>query len=291
VARQAVVFARVTPDHKLKIVEALQKNGEIVAVTGDGVNDAPALKTADLGVAMGVTGTDVAKEASAMVILDDDFATIVKAVEEGRKIYSNIRSYVRFTLAGNVDEILVITTATLLGLPLPLLPVQILFINLLTDGLPALALSNEPLRKEAMRERPRPPGQSILSGMHAFIVIAGVIAALATFTGFVYGLEGGLVKARTMAFATCIFFEMAFVFNCRQQDKSLFEVPLLSNRYLILAVAVSLLVAFAVVQLPFFQPFFYTTALALHDWLLVVALALTSILVPFVARVWQKMKK
>jgi Ca2+-transporting ATPase len=208
------VYARVSPAHKSRIVKLLRKKGHVVAVTGDGVNDAPALKDAHIGVAMGIKGTDVAKEASEIVLADDNFSTIVKAVEEGRGIYDNIRKFIRYILSANFDEIFVIAAAILLGLPLPFLPIQILWINLLTDSLPALALGFDTKSKDIMKRNPRNPKESVLHKMLPFVISAGVLAAIVSLGLFIYEMKttGSVEKARTIVFTTAVMFELIFVF-------------------------------------------------------------------------------
>ncbi|MEM5772832.1 MAG: cation-translocating P-type ATPase, partial [Candidatus Aenigmatarchaeota archaeon] len=212
---KVAIYARVSPQHKSRIVKALKKKGHIVAVTGDGINDAPALKKSDIGVAMGIKGTDVAKEASDMVLLDDNFATIVNAVEEGRGIYDNIRKFVRFLLCINFDEIALITTAIILStmlpnLPLPLLPLQILWLNLVTDGFPALALTADPYEEDLMKKKPRNPKHGILHGMLLFILMATLVNFISTFTIFIWSFNSGYTpeEIRTMVFTTAVFFEL-----------------------------------------------------------------------------------
>ncbi|MFQ5648043.1 MAG: calcium-translocating P-type ATPase, SERCA-type, partial [Candidatus Aenigmatarchaeota archaeon] len=275
------IYARVSPAHKVRILKSLKRKGQVVAMTGDGVNDAPALKAADIGVAMGIRGTDVAREASEMVLLDDNYATIVQAVGEGRGIYDNLRKYIRFTLAGNFDEIIVIALAVFSGLPLPLLPVQILWINLMTDGLPAVALSVDPKEPDIMKKKPRSPKEGIMSNMVGFIIITGIIASIATMGIFLWELSttGDLVKARTMAFTVAILFEMLFVFNCRSDGRSVFRNSPLSNPKLIMAVVISVLLQVIVVQLPLLQPVFSTTWLSALDWLKVLGLSCLSLIV------------
>jgi Ca2+-transporting ATPase len=267
------VYARVAPEHKLKIVDALQERGHIVAMTGDGVNDAPALKSADIGVAMGITGTDVSKEAAAMVLQDDNFATIVAAVEEGRIIFDNILRFVRYILASNWAEILVMLLAPLFGLPIPLFPVQILWMNLVTDGLPALALGVEPGEKDVMSRPPREPARPILTGnTGVHILWVGLLmAVLALWVGgSQYGLLGSpLLKAfpargtwRTMLFTTLVFSQMTLGLAERSRHSSLFQIGLLSNRYMLFAVLLTFCLQLAVVYLPFLQGFFSTVPLS-----------------------------
>jgi len=270
------IFARVSPQHKLKIVEVLKKKGLIVAVTGDGVNDAPALKKADIGISMGIKGTDVAKEASDMVLLDDNFSTIVNAVEEGRGIFDNIKKFVRYLLASNFGEILIIATTLLIGFPLPLLPLQILWINLVTDGLPALALTVDPKEKGIMNRRPT---REFLNKSVALIVVAGILSAIISLIVFSQILSQGLEKARTMVFTTLVAFELLLVFNARSERKSVFRNNPLTNKMLILAVASSFVLQLLVIYLPVLQLIFGTVALTLNDWIMVLGFSSLALLV------------
>jgi Ca2+-transporting ATPase len=267
------VYARVAPEHKLKIVDALQERGHIVAMTGDGVNDAPALKSADIGVAMGITGTDVSKEAAAMVLQDDNFATIVAAVEEGRIIFDNILRFVRYILASNWAEILVMLLAPLFGLPIPLFPVQILWMNLVTDGLPALALGVEPGEKDVMSRPPREPARPILTrntGVH-ILWVGLLMAVLALWVGgSQYGLFGSpFLKVftdsgtwRTMLFTTLVFSQLTLGLAERSRHSSLFRIGLLSNKYMLFAVLLTFCLQLSVIYLPFLQGFFSTVPLS-----------------------------
>ena len=226
------VFARVSPEHKLRIVRAWKGRGAVVAMTGDGVNDAPALKTADIGIAMGKSGTDVAKEASAMVIMDDNFATIVAAIEEGRGIYENIRKTLLYLLSGNFAEILVMTVAVLAGWPLPLLAIQLLWINLLTDGFPALALATDPADGDLLRQPPRKPGSEIADrSFLGALLFAGGLDAACTLAAFAWGLyhDGSVERARTYAFSTLVFAEVLRSAAARSRTRTLFEVGVMSN--------------------------------------------------------------
>jgi Ca2+-transporting ATPase len=274
------VFARVSPEDKVNIVSDFKKRGEIVAMTGDGVNDAPALKLADIGVAMGIAGTDVAKEASDMILTDDNFATIVGAVEEGRGIYDNILKFVRYILTTNSGEIFTMFFSILLRFPLPLLPIQILWVNLVTDGLPALALTMEPVEKDIMNRPPRKPDASITGhGLLWSMVGVGILMAIVTLSLFKYGLVFSPEKARTLAFSALAFLQMAHVLNCKSLDKSLFRIGIFSNWYLIGAIASTLVLQFTVVQVPLAQKLFDTTALSAPEWMLTIGLALTPVLV------------
>jgi Ca2+-transporting ATPase len=284
--REVSVYARVNPEHKLRIVNALQKDDSIVAMTGDGVNDAPALKTADIGVAMGIAGTDVSKEAADVVLTDDNFASIVAAVEEGRAIFSNIRKFLRYLLSSNIGEVLTmffgvlladvigLSTAGANGLVLPLLATQILWINLVTDGAPALALGVDPGDPDVMARPPRPRGEGVLTGsMWLGIIYVGIIIAAGTLLVLDASLPGGLVDgagdiryAQTMAFTTLVFFSLFTVFNARSDERSAFA-GLFSNRWLWGAVLLSLLLQVAVVYVPFLQQAFSTTSIAAGDWL------------------------
>src|SRR5690606_20664458 len=233
------IFARVTPEHKLKIVKALQNRGHVVAMTGDGINDAPAIKTADIGIAMGITGTDVAKEASSLVLLDDNFATIKAAIKEGRNIYENIRKFIRYLLASNVGEILVMLFAMLLSLPLPLVPIQILWVNLVTDGLPAMALGLDQPEENVMRRKPRHIKEGVFArGLGWKIVSRGFLIGISTLIAFMvvyYKDPNNLEYAQTIAFATLVLAQLIHVFDCRSEI-SVFSRNPFGNKYLVWAV-------------------------------------------------------
>ena len=274
------VFARVSPAHKSRIVKVLRKRGHIVAVTGDGVNDAPALKDAHIGVAMGIKGTDVAKEASEMVLADDNFATIVKAVEEGRTIYDNIRKFIRYILGANLGEIIIISLAILLGMPLPLVPLQLLWVNLVTDGLPALALGFDTKDKDIMKRKPRNPKETIMYKLLPFIIAGGILFGLSSLLMFYLEFKDGTIeKARTMAFTTVVIFELIFVFNCRSEDKSVWRINPFSNRLLILAVLTGLLLQIAIVYVPILNTWFKTVPLHPFDWLIITLISATGLLI------------
>jgi len=261
-ANSTTVYARVSPEHKLKIVDALQGLGHIAAMTGDGVNDAPALKKADIGIAMGITGTDVAKEAADMVLLDDNFASIVAAVEEGRVIYDNVRKFVRYILATNAGEICLMVAAPLAGMPLPLLPLQILWLNLVTDGLPALALGVEPAEPNVMQKPPHPPSESIFArGLGIHVAWVGLLmGSLCLGVGYWYWSQGN-PHWQTILFTTLTFTQMAHVMAIRSEDQSLFSIGLFSNPYLVAAVALTFVLQIALIYVPVLQTFFSTTAL------------------------------
>jgi len=288
--RKTSVYARVAPAHKLRIVDALQADGHIVAMTGDGVNDAPALKSADIGVAMGMTGTEVTKQAAKMILADDNFATIVEAVREGRGIFDNIRKFLRYLLSSNMGEVLTVflgvVGAGVIGLggggavALPLLATQILWINLVTDGAPALALGIDPARPAAMSRPPRARGEGVITGrMWAGIFYVGAIMAAGTLLVLDASLPGGLIEgsgdmryAQTMAFTTLVLFSLFTVFNSRSDDRSAFA-GLFSNGWLWAAVLLSLVLQVAVVYVPFLQHAFSTVALSPGDWLVCAAVA------------------
>lgn len=273
--QETSVFARVTPEHKLRIVEKLQDQGEIAAMTGDGVNDAPALKKADIGVAMGITGTDVSKEASDIVLLDDNFATIVAAVEEGRVIYDNIRKFIQYTLSSNMGEIWLMLLAPFLGMPLPLLPLQILWINLVTDGLPGLALSVEKGESNTMRRPPYPPKENIFArGLGKNILWVGFLMALISLgVGFWYWRIGSPYW-RTMLFTTITLSEMGYVMAIRSNRDSLFSIGVFSNMALVGAVLLTIALQLMVIYVPFFQELFTTMALPLEELLICFLLSL-----------------
>lgn len=272
----AYVFARVTPEHKLKIVKAFQEKGHIVAMTGDGVNDAPAIKASDIGISMGISGTDVTKEASSLILMDDNFATIKSAIEEGRNIYENIRKFIRYLLASNVGEILVMLFAMLLALPLPLIPVQILWVNLVTDGLPAMALGLDKAEEDVMRRAPRNPREGIFArGLGYKIVSRGILIGAVTLIGFILAYQGNpenLIFAQTIAFTTLVMAQLIHVFDCRSEH-SVFSRNPFENKYLVGAVISSILLLLVVVYWPPLQPIFHTVSLSLRDWMLVIGLA------------------
>ncbi|MFW9931593.1 MAG: cation-translocating P-type ATPase, partial [Candidatus Thorarchaeota archaeon] len=288
------VFARVAPEHKLQIVNALKGSNQVVAMTGDGVNDAPAIKAADVGISMGIRGADVTKEASDVILTDDNFATIVSAVEKGREIYSNIRKFVRFLLAANFDEVFLVFTIIMIGLPLPITAIQILWLNLATDGFPALALGVDPPEQGVMDRAPRRPGAKMMDkGMISFILIAGFFAFLASTTVFLYSiwrLSGGVIPgitaplmtdvewttalapsgllwadilrhARTTVFASVVTFELLFVWNCRDEYHPVWRTTIRESKYLIGAVILSAVLTLATIYLPLMQPLFETVPL------------------------------
>jgi Ca2+-transporting ATPase len=295
------VFARVSPEHKMRIVDALQANDEIVAMTGDGVNDAPAIKRADIGVAMGITGTDVAKETADMVLTDDNYASIVAAVEQGRIIYSNIRKFVFFLLSSNVAEIMIIFLATLAGLPAPLTAIQLLWLNLITDGAPALALAMEKGDPDIMDQKPRAKSEPIVNrSMGIGIAIQTIVQTSAVLGAFVMGLvwhlEAGSIipsgmnalsfvlshdwlgvdvkAAETMAFVTLSLCELFRAYTVRSERASLFSIGIFSNKYMQYAVGISISLLLIVCAVPFLQPIFNTHFLTGREWSVVLGLAL-----------------
>ncbi|MEI2440310.1 calcium-translocating P-type ATPase, SERCA-type [Priestia megaterium] len=270
------VYARVSPEHKLKIVKALQAKDHIVAMTGDGVNDAPAIKAADIGIAMGITGTDVAKEASSLVLLDDNFATIKSAIKEGRNIYENIRKFIRYLLASNVGEILVMLFAMILALPLPLVPIQILWVNLVTDGLPAMALGLDQPEDNVMKRHPRHPREGIFArGLGWKVVSRGFLIGAATLAAFMIVYDNDpdrLQYAQTIAFATLVMAQLIHVFDCRS-EKSIFDRNPFQNLYLVGAVISSIILMLVAIYYPPLQPIFHTMAIAPREWLVILGLA------------------
>lgn len=266
------VFARVSPKHKLRIVKAFKKKNNIVAMTGDGVNDAPAVKEADIGVSMGISGTDVTKEASSMILLDDNFATIVSAVEEGRTIYDNIRKFIRYLLSCNLGEVLTMFLASIFYLDTPLLPIQILFVNLATDGLPAIALGVDPPDKDIMQIKPRSKGESVFArGLREKILLRGSLIGICTVLAFLSGKYYGmnLETCRTIALCTLVMSQLMHVFECRSEKHSIFEINILTNPYLVGAVLVSISMLLTIIYFPFMQTVFHTVPLDLGQWILV----------------------
>jgi P-type Ca2+ transporter type 2C len=273
------VFARVAPEHKLRIVEALQKSGEVVAMTGDGVNDAPALKKADIGISMGITGTDVSKEASAMMLTDDNFASIVAAVEEGRGIYDNIKKYLTYLLSSNIGELGLMTFATFMGIPLPLTAVQILYVNLATDGLPALALAVDPPERDIMKRKPNDPKKGIFSRPVVLLMLTGGIwSSFVNLSLFQWALASGrsLVESMTMTFVSLVLIQFFKAYNFRSEKDSILKRPF-ANKWLNLAVAWELVLLGLIILLPVLRKPFGTFLLSAEDWLIVIAAAATII--------------
>ena len=285
------VYARVNPEHKLRIVQALQRRGAVVAMTGDGVNDAPALKTADIGVAMGITGTDVSKQAADMVLADDNFATIVAAVEEGRSIFSNIRKFLRYLLSSNTGEVMTmlfgVVFADAIGLQsqggtvvLPLVAAQLLWINLVTDGAPALALGVDPAEPGLMQRPPRPASERVITGeMWRGIVFVGMVMAIGALYVLDTALPGGFVQgagtlrhAQTMVFTTLMLFQLFNLFNARSDEETAFR-GVLENRWPLGAIALSVVLQITAVYAPFLQRAFSTERLTMGDWLRCTAVA------------------
>jgi Ca2+-transporting ATPase len=273
------VFARVSPEHKLRIVEALQKRGQVVAMTGDGVNDAPALKKADIGISMGITGTDVSREASAMTLLDDNFSTIVAAIEEGRGIYDNIRKYLTYLLSSNIGELGLMAGATLLDYPLPLSAVQILYVNLATDGLPALALAVDPAEPGIMKRPPNNPKQGIFSrSVLALMLAGGLWSTLVNLVLFEWARHSGrsLSEAMTMTFVSLVLIQFFKAYNFRSEKEPVFRNTF-SNRWLNLAIIWELMMLFAIIYVPVLTVPFGTFAMPSEDWLIVLCGALTVV--------------
>jgi len=271
------VCARVSPAHKLRVVTALQNRGEIVAMTGDGVNDAPALKKADIGIAMGITGTDVSKEAAAMTLTDDNFASIVAAVEEGRGIFSNIKKYLMYLLSSNIGEIGLMAGATLAGLPLPLTAVQILYVNLATDGLPALALAVDPPEQGLMQRPPRDPRRGIFSRAVVLLMLTGGIwSALVNLSLFVWALNSGrpVAEAMTMTFVSLVLIQFFKAYNFRSDRLSVLHQPF-ANKWLNLAIGWELVMLVFILYVPFLERMFGTVALSVQDWVIIIAAAFT----------------
>jgi Ca2+-transporting ATPase len=302
------VYARVSPEHKLRIVNGLKKKGHIVAMTGDGVNDAPAVKASDVGVSMGITGTDVTKEASDIILTDDNFATIVKAVEQGRVIYDNVRKYARFLISCNFDELLVIGLFAILGgvfgdtlFPLPLLPAMILWINLVTDGAPAVALATDPPDVDVMDRKPRKPDEGLLHGMGRFILMSFILQSIGTI--LVFSLEyyvwpshpwmlsnGGIDEiarqltyreATTTAFVQAAMFELFVVWNCRSEKRSVWRMgrDALKNKFFVIAEIVSIAATLGITYIPVTQQLFHLVPLSITDLAYVIGVASLGFLV------------
>lgn len=276
------VFARVSPENKVQIVDALKANGHLVSMTGDGVNDAPALKKADIGVAMGITGTGVAKNTAEVILMDDNFATIVQAVEEGRVIYNNIKNFVSFLLSCNIGEVLIIFFSILAGLPVPLSPIQLLWLNLVTDSFPALALGVEEGADDIMEEKPRDPNEPIIDQKSAFVIgVQAVAITLATLGAYYYGIKVyGLDSdgSRTMAFATLITAELLRAYSARSADHTLLEIGIFTNRVMVYATGLSFGLLLLVLYVPFLRDLFSVVPMGLTDWAVTLVLALIPVL-------------
>ena len=283
------VYPRVDPAQKIRIVQALQSHGQFVAMTGDGVNDAPALKAADIGVAMGKGGTDVAREASALVLLDDNFATIVGAVREGRRIYDNIRKFVRYAMTGNSAEVLTLSAAPLFGLPMPLLPIHILWVNLVTDGLPGLALAAEPAERGIMRRPPRPPQESLFAqGLGWSIVRIGLLLAALCLGVQHWAIQSGDTHWQTMVFTVLTLAQMALVLAIRSENDSLFTIGLFSNKPLLGAVLLTFALQMATIYVPWLNPIFKTQPLPAWELGLCIALAALVFVAVELEKAWRR---
>jgi Ca2+-transporting ATPase len=266
------VYARVSPEQKLNIVKALQARGHFVAMTGDGVNDAPSLKRADIGVAMGITGTDVSKEAADMILLDDNFATIVKAVKQGRRIFDNVRKFIKYIMTGNSGEIWTLVLAPLFGLPIPLLPIHILWINLVSDGLPSIALAAEPSEKNIMKRPPRPANESVFAGgLGRHIVWVGLLMGIVCLVTQVVAIQLSDAHWQTMVFTVLSFSQMGHVLAIRSESRSLFRQGLFSNIPLLGAVALTFVLQLATIYIPFLNPIFKTAPLTFNELLATLA--------------------
>lgn len=291
IVNKVTVFARVSPNHKLKIVRALKRRGHIVAMTGDGVNDAPAIKEADIGVSMGITGSDVTKQAADVILMDDNFATLVAAIEEGRVIYSNIRKFIRYLLSCNIGEVMTMFAGMIMGMPVVLLPMQILLINLVTDGLPAIALGLEPAEDDTMKRKPRKADESVFSGglVHT-IVFRGILIGFTTLAVFIliFRMSLSVDAARTGAFLTLVLTQLIHVFECKSETKSIFTIPYFNNIKLILAVIFSGVITFAGIYFHPLNVVLRTVPLTQPQLLIAIGL---SLLVPVINAVFLAFKK
>jgi len=285
------VYARVAPEQKLKIVEALQDKEQFVAMTGDGVNDAPALKRADIGIAMGITGTDVSKEASHMILLDDNFATIVKTVREGRRIFDNIRKFIKYTMTSNSGEIWTIFLAPFLGLPIPLLPIHILWINLVTDGVPGLALAAEPGERNVMSRPPRHPKESIFAkGLGAHIIWVGLLMGAVSIATQAWFINGSQTHWQTMVFTVLCLSQMGHVLAIRSERESFFRQGALSNKPLLGAVLLTFGLQMATIYVPYLNPIFKTEPLSAKELIITILLSAVVFLAVEIEKSFKRLK-
>ena len=285
--RTTSIFARVSPENKLQIVHALNAEHEITAMTGDGVNDAPALNGADIGVAMGIRGTEVAKEASDMILTDDRFSTIVDAVREGRIIFDNIEKFIYFLFSCNFIEIFVVFIAIVLGLPMPIIALQILWLNLVVDVLPAMSLAWEPGENKVMQRKPRDPKKAIVTRSFLFRVLGnGALMSLGAMTVFIFALQNGLSSdtARTMAFTTMAFGQLTHIFNVREKHSFGLDRAILKNQFLIISLLISAVLQLFAIYLPFFNRVLETTPLTLGQW---VWIAFGALIPMFLIQIWR----
>ena len=286
------VFARVSPEHKVKIVKAFKSKGNIVSMTGDGVNDAPSLKTADIGVAMGITGTDVAKGAADMVLTDDNFSTIVSAIEEGRNIFNNIKKSIIFLLSCNLGEIFALFIAILLGWDAPLRPIHILWVNLITDTLPALSLGVDPGDKNVMYNKPRDPKESLFKHDGIFMVDNGIFIGALTLIAYQIGLQkyGSVVHAQTMAFVVLSVSQLFHALNLRHPKKSIFQVGLFTNKYLIFSIIIGVFLQDIIITVPFLRTVFDVFDLTMNDWMIVSLFAISPLVLNEIAKIFKRKK-
>lgn len=286
------VFARVSPEHKVKIVKAFKSKGNIVSMTGDGVNDAPSLKTADIGVAMGITGTDVAKGAADMVLTDDNFSTIVSAIEEGRNIFNNIKKSIIFLLSCNLGEIFALFIAILLGWDAPLRPIHILWVNLITDTLPALSLGVDPGDKNVMDNKPRDPKESLFKHDGVFMVVNGIFIGALTLIAYQIGLHkyGSVVHAQTMAFVVLSVSQLFHALNLRHPKKSIFQVGLFTNKYLIFSIIIGVFLQDIIITVPFLRTVFDVFDLTMNDWMIVSLFAIAPLVLNEIAKIFKRRK-
>lgn len=289
------VFARVSPEHKVKIVKALKANGNIVSMTGDGVNDAPSLKAADIGVAMGITGTDVAKGASDMVLTDDNFSTIVSAIKEGRNIFANIKKSIIFLLSCNIGEIVALFVGILLGWPAPLRPIHLLWVNLITDSFPALALGMDPGDPDVMKDKPRNPKQSLFAGSAGVsMILNGLLIGGLTLLAFEVGrirYEDSIMHAQTMAFVVLSVSQLFYSLNMRHPRKSIFQLGLFTNKYLIGAIILGIFLQEIVITVPFFSSIFKVYDLNMNDWIFVILVSLIPLILNEIAKLILRIKE